>query len=571
MALVRRLTGIGGLVGVVLGLSGCPAPTTPIDSGRDTSIVDTSDTSTTDTYTETGETGTYTGVAPEITSATVEDGYTLTITKGEEVTYPLTILQDPYADPATCSSDSNDSTLRLAKQSETYCGPFAITGMEVGDYVIHLATKDNFGEDFEDLQVVVVEPTAEPVYITSTSNINGTTENTLSGSAAVSGPISTTKITLDSALEEYINTSSATLSGTTVNYSLGFNNDIDWSVVGVGYVSGSGSLEVCNVDNVCDYQTFDVTAYAPSQVTVNVRSPFTVDTSEFQRPLSATVTLECDSGENYELSTDSATGLVTAYLNSSNTACTLTADAGSDYAYYAWNHSFASGEEDDAGIDLNGVLQLEPTLDLYQNFTPSDYDSGFDSDCYDGLLSSSRNLLLVGNGMVTTTGRDTYSRTFERYNVAELDDTIAYWVSETNLSDHSTTSSENYDSMYTAVIGAMDTMNSDNPMGYTFFEEATSLSDGAYIVYWGASGNTSTGCQYNSESAIETYGTSYFCSTSLRTASSRTVMEEMFNTISTDLCGDSISSGGSSFTNLDWFVWNTINFSHYQNIMERTE
>ncbi len=116
----------------------------------------------------------------------------------------------------------------------------------------------------------------------------------------------------------------------------------------------------------------------------------------------------------------------------------------------------------------------------------------------------------------------------------------------------------------------MARINNENSLRFTFFEEAGIIDDAYYVHYWGMSGDSNTGCNFNADEVIENYGAGYFCSTELRTASERTVMEEAFNTISTDLCGDSISSGGNSFTTIDWFVWNTIHFAKYQNLMERT-
>ena len=109
-----------------------------------------------------------------------------------------------------------------------------------------------------------------------------------------------------------------------------------------------------------------------------------------------------------------------------------------------------------------------------------------------------------------------------------------------------------------------------NPLGYTFFEEAATINDANYVTFWGNSGNTNTSSSADSNDVYGTYSSGYYCATELRTASERTVMEEAFNTVSADLCGDSISDGGTSFTTIDWFVWNTIHFAKYQNLMERT-
>jgi hypothetical protein len=529
----------------------------PDDSGRESSYTDDSGTETDDSG-HTGDTDTYTTCdAPVIDTSTLQQTAYLNI----PFTYSVTATQSDGAGALTCRIDELPFDVSYSDNGCTMS--FTVTDQfMVGEtYNPDVEVEDSCDEDEATLELTIAEYSGT-LSLGTLADLSGYTNETLSGYGSYTGAAEDASITFDSTLDAVVASSSASVSSGNVNYSVTFRDDIDWSDYTLGTIEGTATVEVCDSSAYCVSQNVDVIGYAATEILI------TAQTADDKDPLSsAAVGVDCNSGESYTV-TPNADGEATAYLNNSEDVCTITSDAGSDYAVYSWSH-----EIDSASDDLVSDGYYEVWAEVYDNFTPSNLESEYgESDCYSGRLgSSSRNLLMyAGNMLDIVDGTDYGDRDFQRYSEDQLTDTIKYWVSETNLNDGSTTDTDLYIDMYDAVADGLERINNENSLGYTFFEEAGVIDDANYVVFWGESGNTNTSCNFNANDVIETYATGEYCATELRTASERTVMEEAMNTISIDLCGDSITSGGNSFTTIDWFVWNTIHFARYQNLMERT-
>ena len=561
MAGLERLLRKGMPLGLVaaLGCTGNRDSGVPNDTERDSSYDsgETGDTDTSDTHTGDTDTSTY-GSAPVVDSPIQEIAY---LNQEKIIRIADYVTQYEGAGSLSCRVDEVPFDVSYTDNNCTLTFT-VIDEVMVGErYTLDVEVEDNNGEGNEgELELTIADGTSGTLSLGTLADLSGYTNETLSGSGSYTGDAATASITLDSTLDAVVSSATASLSGSDVNYTLTFRNDIDWSDYSLGTIEGTATVEVCDSVDYCVSQNIDVVGYAATEILI------TAQTADDKGPLSsATISVDCDSGESYTLSPNSD-GEATAYLNNSEDVCMITSDAGSDYAVYSWEH-----ELDSASEDLVSDGYYEVWAEVYDNFTPSDLESEYgESDCLGGYVTNSRELLLYGNEMKHPVGGDSGRRDFERYSEEELTTAIQYWVSETNLEDGSTTDADLYTDMYDAVSDGLERINTENSLGYTFFEEAATMSDANYVVFWGTGGNTNTSCNFNSDDIIETYATGEYCATELRTASERTMMEEAFNTIATDLCGDSISSGGNSFTTIDWFVWNTIHFAKYQNLMERT-
>ncbi len=490
--------------------------------------------------------------APYITSATQATAYV-----GQEYPYTLTAWQDTTGGTLQCSFNA-PLDLQVSNCAFTYT-PSSFD-MEIGpSYPIDMEVEDNNDDDEATLTLTIAESSGEEVSVRGLSDLSGYTNETLRGTGTYTGDVTSATITLDGTLDAVVRSATVNYSNNDLNYELAFDSSIYWNNYSSGDVSGNATVTVCDYNNDCAADTVSVVGYAATEILI------TAQTADDKNPLSsATIYVDCNSGESYTLNPNSD-GEATAFLNNDD-LCMITSDAGSDYAVYSWQHEIDAGSDDEVS---SGYYEI--WAEVYDNFTPSDLESEYgESSCLGGYVINSRELLFYSNEMKHPVGGDSGRRSLERYSEGQLTTPIQYWASETNIEDGSTTDAELYSDMYDAVSDGLARINNENSLSFTFFEEAGIIDDANYVNYWGMSGNSNTGCNFNADDVIENYGAGYFCSTELRTASERTVMEEAFNTISTDLCGDSISSGGSSFTTIDWFVWNTIHFAKYQNLMERT-
>lgn len=532
----------------------------PNDTGRDSSYADDSGDDSGHTG-DTGDTSTY-GSAPEL-----ESSIQITAYLNQEQIISIADYVTQYEGGGILNCRVNEPPFEVTTTDYGCTLTFTVTDeFLVGEsYNLDVEIEDDNGEGNQGVLELTIADGSSTLSLGTLADLSGYTNEILSGSGSYSGDAASANISLDSALDAVVSSATASLSGSNVNYSLAFNNDIDWSDYTLGTIEGTATVEICDSVDYCVSQNVDVVGYAPTEILITAQTADDKDTLS-----SATIYVDCDSGESYTL-TPNADGEATAYLNNSEDVCMITSDAGSDYAVYSWDHEFDASSE-----DLVSDGYYEVWAEVYDNFTPSDLESEYGTnDCIGGLLSgymdNSRMLLMYAAGLYDPIDSVYASeQTFERYSEGQLTDTIKYWVSETNLEDGSTTDADLYTDMYDAVSDGLERINTDNSLGYTFFEEAGVIDDANYVVFWGESGNTNTSSSTDSNDVIGTYSSGYYSVTELRTASERTVMEEAFNTVSADLCGDSISDGGTSFTTIDWFVWNNIHFAKYQNIMERT-
>ncbi len=536
--------------GLPLGVVSVIGCTGPHDSEQPN---DTSDSSYTD---ETGDT--------EYDAPVINSPLEQTAQVNETFPYTATAIQDTNSGELYCMFTPQDAALILNSAVDDSCSfTWTPSSSDEGNtYHIDFKVWDNHGEDYALLELSV-EDSVEPVVLGTFSNLDGYTNETLSGRGSYTGDAATADITLDATLDPIVQTATASLGRGSVNYDVAFRNDIDWTEYDLGTIKGTATVNVCDLRDICVSKNIEVTGYAASEILI------TAQTADDKEPLStATIYIDCDSGDSYTL-TPTFDGELTAYLNNSSDICMITSDAGSAYAVYSWAH-----EIDAASEDLVSYGYYEVWAEVYDNFTPSDTEPEY-ATCYSGRLDSSRNLLMYANGMFDTVdGADTGRRKFKRFFEDEIMTPIQYWVN-TEDTEGNSLSSTMYDAMYFAIVDAANTINTESPSETTYLQEATDIND-ANLIFSYDDTVTSHGCYYNYSTYLtETYSSGKYCDITLHVDydKARTAMAEIFGDLAfirIDGCDDSITDGGDTPTTIDWFVLETTQRAKYQNIMERT-
>lgn len=512
----------------------------------------------TDSVVETGDTDDYVGNKPYF----IENPIPATAYIDQQFSFNIAdyVVQDDNGGDLSCRVTA---PVNISQNIDESCYfSWTPSATDFGQrYDISLEIEDNYGINNAVLEVDVGQVNSEGIILTPLSPLSGYTNEVLTGSGSFSGEGSTSSITLDSDLEEVVSQTTTSFAGNTVNYSLAFSSAIDWSAYTDGKVEGSAIVAVCDSQNNCDYESLNVIGYAPTEILI------TAQTADDKEPLSsATISVDCDSGDTYAL-TPNTYGEATAFLNNSEDICTITSDAGSAYAVYFWQHEIGAGSE-----DLVNDGYYEVWAETYDNFTPSDTEPEY-ATCYGGKLNSSRNLLLYANSMFDTVdGADSGRRDFKRFFENEITSPIQYWVSETD-NDGNAMSSTMLDAMYSAIVDAANTINTTSPSGTTYLQEATDIND-AQIVFYYDDTWTSHGCSYDSSYLVGTYASRDYCKITLHAGydEARTVMAELFGDLAfleIDGCDDSITDGGQTPTKNDWFILENTQRG-IRDLMERT-
>jgi hypothetical protein len=339
--------------------------------------------------------------------------------------------------------------------------------------------------------------------------------------------------------------------GDTLTYELGLDKpawlDIDASGVlsGIPTTYGTENVEVIVTDStgLGDSVGYNLEIDPYADVTVTVQTP---DTKE--AIVGAYVSLDCDNGEFLDGIVD-ALGEVTGSL-SSETTCEIYADddlSTPEHVAYLWDHDVSGGS--------NSVV-----AEIHTFYDPADVHAEYASDdCHNGLITDSRELLFYGTNLKHKTFGDSGERRFQRFAEGSLVDEgpITYWIdSESQYADE--------------VAEAVATINGyGSDLGVTYLE-ASALADAQIMLQSGSL--TSTACISDDDRIIGTYTTGRYCLINLNGATTRTVMEEFMNAVNDgpDLCGDSITSAGTSFTTNDFLIWDSVLLGEHQNLMERT-
>jgi hypothetical protein len=338
---------------------------------------------------------------------------------------------------------------------------------------------------------------------------------------------------------------SSELIDTQVTVDVRFDNDINWKQYNDGDVTGTLHVEVCDGDNSCTTAYVDVVGTAPGKLNVHVEDlPYTNDLAN------ADVDVTCDSGDKQKNLTTGASGDVTVYLNTTQGTCEVVTSKGSDYYVHTKTH--------DVTAETDVEVQLLQNVDVGSTFGQ-------------GFAHLGGALEVVGyanHWLYFTDGTWADNKTLIRPEEGAITDTIKVYVEKTYYgSSQDVSSTSTWTTMSSTIDDAIAEYNTQSPVGAVF--ERTYTRNDAHAVAYLHNTTTSATPGFDSTSHLmETAGTGSYSLILLEDGSSSsnqtTVLAELNNLFmvdTKDLGNNGLDAGSGTMSNVEKFcVEVTLNY-----------